>query len=403
MFKKISTILILVFSVSAFSAANLDGYKKRFKLIKNDQGELTYVQMNFLTKKLSIVPYLKQIKDDIKAEIARMNSKSYENDIQEFYNFLDAHAVKSAEHQESVLAVKDSLNNLKNVEVDKFFANVKTKNVLERFRKKLQEALRKYSLANIASVEDPKYFYKRNVTYLVVKEALEFAQKKFGNIPLLNLASFVIVKVHDMVLEQRLFHQNMLLHYLQNFSEAELGMTFDEANKVFSSIYESRISPINYRESQAAAADWAKYGLNKFYAMVRSGNNRLRRATITFDEVGSRLNFAFFIAKENGERVIKNLVHNKHSFSGKMATAYYLDKPDKVRRFRSLLNLGQVGLGFLPLPGWLKKQADSFIESFYVEQKILEGALIAYFESNQDSSMASAIKKQNINPYILFH
>lgn len=402
MFKKMCTLMVLLFSVSAFSQANLDGFKKRFKLIKNDKGELTYVQMNFLNQRLSLVPYLKQIKDDIKSEIERMRSKNYDQNMNEFYSYLGEGNTKNAEHQESILAVRDSLNNLKNIQVDEFFARVETKGVLENFRKKLQEALNKYSLVNIASTQDPKYFYKRNVTYLVVKEALKFAQKKFSNVPLLNLASFVIVKVHDLVLEQRLFHQNMLLHYLQNFPESELGMTTSEADRVFSSIYESRIAPINYRESQAAATDWAKYGLNKFYAMVRNGNNKLRRASRTFDEVGARINFAFFIAKEKGERVIKNLVQNQHSFSGKMATAYYLDQPDKVRRFRSLLNLGQVGLGFLPLPGWLKKQADNFIESFYVEQKITEGALIGYLESINDMELAKHIKKQNINPYILF-
>ena len=194
----------------------------------------------------------------------------------------------------------------------------------------------------------------------------------------------------------------MLLHYLQNSSEAELGLTVEEADKIFSSIYESRISAINYRESNQAAATWAKYGLNKFYAMVRTANNKLRRSARTMDAV-QRYNFAFFEAKIDGERVVKNLIHFKHGWSSQMATAYNYDQPDKVRRFRSLLNLGQVGLGFLPIPGWLKGQAESFIESYYVEQKRLEGALVGYFESNSNMVMAKAIKAQMINPYILFN
>ena len=84
-----------------------------------------------------------------------------------------------------------------------------------------------------------------------------------------------------------------------------------------------------------------------------------------------------------------------------MATAYNYDKPDQVRRFRSLLNLGQVGLGFLPLPSWLKNQVESFIESYYVEQKRTEGALVGYFDINGNQVMSQKIKEQLINPYIV--
>ena len=40
--------------------------------------------------------------------------------------------------------------------------------------------------------------------------------------------------------------------------------------------------------------------------------------------------------------------------------------------------------------------------SFYVEQKLTEGALVAYFESNGNQQMFQAIMKQNINPYLVY-
>ena len=235
----------------------------------------------------------------------------------------------------------------------------------------------------------------------MLKRAIEFAKQQFDNIPVLNLVAFIMVEVHEMVLEQRLFHQNMMLHYLENVKETEIGLTVKEADRIFSSIYESRIAAANIFESNRAAETWARYGLNKFYAMVRNANNRLRRSTRTFDEVGARYNFGFFEAKEDGERVVKNLIHNQHMFSSKMATAYNYDKPDEVRRFRSLLNLGQLGLGFLPIPGWIKAQVENFIQSYYVEQKRLEGALVAYFDINGNKEMAKNIHRQLVNPYIM--
>ncbi len=398
---KLGLLIFLSFSLNAFSAQDLSSFQKRFSLVKDETGKLTYVRMNMINKNWSISPYLYQIRDDIKREIERMQSKSYQEEMDAFITKLEQESDKSSEVQENIIAIRDSLENLKNVNVDKFFKLAQSKGVLKKFQDELKKALMMLDLSVIASTEDPRYFYKRNVTYNVVKKAIEFAQDRFDNIPVLNLVSFVIVRVHELVLEQRLFHQNMMLHYLENVKEAEIGLTTDEANKVFSSIYESRIDVINYGESNRAANTWAKYGLSKFYAMVRIGNNRLRRSRHTMDSVGARYNFAFFEAKEDGQRVVKNLIFKKHAFSKKMATAYNYDKPNEVRRFRSLLNLGQVGLAFLPIPAWLKNQVDGFIESYYVEQKRLEGALIAYFDINGNKEMSQNIQNQLINPYIL--
>lgn len=402
MFKFLVVPTLLLFSLTTFAQVNLDGYEKRFNVVRDVDGNATYVKMNFFTKGFSLMPYVNQIKNDIKTEITRMRSKAYGQEIEIFLEELEEGSEKSAEVQENIFAIRDSLKNLDNIKVEKVFSELNRGGVLQKFREELEAALDKYSLAVIASTEDPRYFYKRNVTYEVVTRALEFAKSRFSDIPLLNLASFVIVKVHDLVLEQRLFHQNMLLHYLQNTNEVELGLTTEEADKIFSSIYESRIAAINYRESNQAAANWTKYGLNKFYGMVRTANNKLRRTTRSMQGI-ERYNFAFFEAKVDGERLVYNLVHTKHSFSSKMAVAYNYEEPNKIQRFRSLLNLGQVGLGFLPIPSWLKGQVEGFIESYYVEQKRLEGALVGYFEMNSNLVMARAIKANTINPYILFN
>jgi len=399
MSKIICAMMVLTMSFSAMSAQNFDAFKKRFTYLKNAQGEVSYVRMN-MTAKFSIAPYIKMVVSDLKAEIARLKNKdSGEIEINEFIATLEQNSDKSIESEERILAIRDSLLNLKNIDVDGVFNEITKHNALEKFKNELKDALMLLDLSVIASTEDARYFYKRNVTYEVVKRAIDFAKSKFDNIPVLNLISFIFVRVHDLVLEQRLFHQNMMLHYLENSSESDLGITVKDADRIFSSIYESRIGAINLPESNRANDNWARYGLDKFYAMVRMANNKLRRSQSTYD-VKARYNYAFFEAIEDGERVIKNLVNNQHMFSGKMATAYNYDKPNEVKRFRTLLNLGQVGLGFLPLPGWLKGQVDNFIESYYVEQKRLEGALIGHFEMTGNTQMVQNIKMQLVNPYI---
>ncbi len=399
MLRFICMALLLTFSTGVFASQNLDGFTKRFNIVKNESGDVTYVRMNFVSK-FSLKPYLTQILSDLKSEISRMQSKSYDGELEQFLAKLEEGSDKSEELAENIYAVRKSLKNLKDVDVDAFFSKLNSFGIMDKFSRELKDALMLLDLSVVASTEDARYFYKKNVTYEVVKRVIDFAKSKLDNVPLLNLVSFVMVEVHELVLEQRLFHQNMLLHYLQNVSEAELGLTVSEADHVFSSIYESRISAINLPESNSAANNWDRYGLDKFYAMVRMGNNTMRRNTGDLDEVGDRLSYAFFDAVEDGETVVKNLFVKKHSFSKKMATAYNYDKPNEVKRFRSLLNLGQVGLGFLPLPGWLKGQVESFIKSYYVEQKRLEGGLVAHFEINNNFVMAKKIKAQLMNPYI---
>ncbi len=394
---RLIALAVMLTSLSCF--ASLEGFNKHFKFEKDQSGKVTYVQMNMVSN-FSLRPYLEQVKNDIKSEIRRMQQKGYDAELEGFIAHLEESSDKSPEAQESIWAVRDSIENLKNVKVDEIFAQVESRGVLKKFSDELKKALKVLDLRIIASTEDPRYFFKRNVTYEVVTRALEFAKKQFDNVPVLNLVSTIIVQVHDQVLEQRLFYQNMLLHYMDMVPESELGLTKIEADHIFSSIYESRIG-LNVLESNKIVKAWDTYGWNAFYGAVRQGNNRLRRTSGEFDQVGERLSYGFFKAVEDGEKVIKNLMVNKHKFSGKMATAYYYEQPDKVRRFRSLLNLGQLGLGFLPLPNWLKSQAESFIESYYKEQRRSEGALMAYFDMNKETKMRSLLKRQLVNPYII--
>jgi tRNA splicing endonuclease len=382
----------------------MDGFNKRFKIVKNDQGEVTAVRMKFLSN-FSLKPYLVQIKNDLKEEIARMQSKGKsvtDAELDALVDELIAGSDKSDEARENAYVVRDSLINLPNIDVDNSFKEVMKHDVLKRFEFDLRDALKMLDLRIVADPTDARYFYRKTVTYEVVSRALKFAKKRLGSVPVLNLATFIIVKVHDLVVEQRQFHQNMLLHYLEKF-ESKLGMSASDVNKVFSSIYESRIGVTGYLESNRAAASWDKYGIDKFFASVRAGNNKIRQATQYGTMSRSdKLNFSFIDATVDGKKVILNLVNNQHMFSGNMGIAYHYEQPNRVKRFISLLNLGQVGLGFLPIPGWIKSAAESFAESFYIKQKTAEGALVGHFESTGNSEMMDAIVRQNINPYLVF-
>ena len=396
-------VFIFSLAISAMADTNLEGFNKRFTFKRSADGSLQSVKMNFATKGFTIAPYLRQIKEDLKSEIERMRQKSvYQAELDEFTEFLGDGQPNTKENQENIALVRDAIENLPNVDVDSSFSQIQANGVLKQFEFDLKDALAMLDVSIIAYPNDARFFYRKNVTYEVVKKALDFAKKKFDSVPLLNLVSFVIVQVHDMALEQRTFHQNMMLHYLQNFSPEELGLNKKEADMVFSSIYESRISALNLPESNKAASNWLRYGSDNFFNIVRSANTKIRRSASTYDSVSTRYNYAFVEVVENGEKLVKNLVDGKHMFSSKASTAYNYTKPNQIKRTRALLNIGELALGFLPIPGWIKSQVEGFVESFYVQQRLTEGALVGYFESNGNSAMARTIKNQMANPYIIF-
>jgi hypothetical protein len=215
--------------------------------------------------------------------------------------------------------IKDSVNVVGRLDVEGLMAAIQKPDVLAQYENKLTQEMSTLSLNSVANLRDSRYFYKRAVTYKVVTWALDYAKKHFSQIPLLNTASYVIVQVEKMIRERRTFHQNMLLHYFENFNEKELGMTKEEVDRAFSSIYESRIAWSNPMESTNAVNNWDRYGLNIFYTGVRAANTKVRNMSDMGADVKTRYNYAFLEVMENGERLVLNLFNNKHMFSFKPA------------------------------------------------------------------------------------
>lgn len=408
-----SRLFTLVFGVllsfSAFAQdMALQGFNSRFTLVKNNEGKVTAVKLKKATTRFSIMPFIEQIKSDLMDEqqgfVALSEAqKEAEIDGMLFDMGLDPYAKDNG--ADEARKIKESLLNIPNINIEAAFKELNQRDFWREFEAKLHEAFLYIDPTVIANLEDPRFFYKKQVTYKVVAWALDQAKKRFSNLPILNIASFVIVRVHDMMMEQRHFHHNMLLHYFEAIPETKLGMTKEELDRTVSSIYEYRIDATDILSSNKAAKDWLNFGVNKFYAQVRSGNTRIRDwqspfSGVAFEDV-KKVNFAFAEATQQGSKRIFHLHLNAHQFSSKPALAYDYSNPKRVKRNRALLNLGGVALGFIQMPGWIKGNIDNFIKSFYVEQVRMEGALIGYFESTGNQAMINRIYAQRANFYIV--
>lgn len=403
----VGLLCMLVLSNSAF-AKSADAFHKRFQVIRSADGKLVGIRDRTLPVKFSVVPYIEMVKSQLKHEQSLMSpenlaSGEYEANVRsvldEDRELLLSQGYSQQEYDAYVENVVESLKKLAVVNVDTVFSNPVFNEVVSKYEGKITDAILLLDPTILANIQDPTFFYKRNVTYKAVSWALDFARKRLSNIPMLNTVSYVVVEVEKLITQRRNFHQNMLLHYLENFDEKELGLTHDEVNMIWSSIYESRIPWFAFWESSAAKGNWMKYGVNNFYANYRAATAKLQKAGALYTEVNERMNFGFQKVVYKNEKVVVNLFDNESMLQSRPAVAYNYDRPTQIARKRIMLNLAQLGLSFVPMSAIVKDSVGSFIKSFYLNQKLTEGALYGYFESMGEDSGMRQIKAQYMNPF----
>ena len=403
----VAMLCLFAVNTNTVFAKSAESFPKRFEIIRSDDGKLVGIKDRTLPVKFEVAPYVKMIKSQLMAEqslmVENLANGTYEAELravlEEDKDFWTANKVSKKEYEAYVQTTIDSLKELAALNVEAVFTNPMFKEVVSKFEGKITDAILLLDPTVLSNVKDPTFFYKRNVTYKAVSWALDFARKRLSNIPMLNTVSYVIVKVEKLITERRNFHQNMLMHYLENFDEKELGLTHDEVNMVWSSIYESRIEWFAFWESNNAKADWMKYGTKNFYQNFRLATGNLTKAESLYTEVGERLNYAFQDVTYNNEKVVVNLFDKESMFQSRPAVAFNYDRPTAISRKRIVLSLAELGLSFIPLSSQIKDTAGKFIKSYYVNQKITEGALYGHFESMGNERAMSQIKAQYMNPF----
>ena len=403
------TILALaaLMSLSAFAQErSVAGFNNRFDLVKSADGKVSVIKLKRATRFFSIKPFIEQIRNDLLGEQQNLKTMS----VAELDDLLisvgaNPYGLQSEAGTEEAQNFKNSILNVSHIDVNAAFTELDKTEFWAEFQRRLNEAMLFLDPSVVANLDDSRFFYRKAVTHKVVIWALNEAKKHFANVPVLNIASFVIVRVHDMMLEQRHFAHNMLLHYFETVNEAKLGMTKEEVDRATSSIFEYRIEATDIMGSNRANADWANYGMNNFFNIIRAGNLTVKTwsspmSSYAFSDI-KKLDFAFAEVTHEGSRKIYHLGHKANMFSSKPSLAYDFAKPKKVKRLRSLLNIGGVALGFLQLPPIIKVNAERFMNSIYVGQVRTEGALVGHFESTGETAMMKSIFDQRSNLYIV--
>ncbi|MFW5887441.1 MAG: hypothetical protein ACOCUH_01450 [Bacteriovoracia bacterium] len=418
-------VMLLSMASVAYGGITTEGFKKRFYLEKDVDGEVVAIYDKALALgNFSIKPALTAIAQNMDFHRQKISSKNKEyfeeiNSLNQLVALELEKALKDSDDQE----LKDALRQLKqnsksdtpfhqissalgllpDINFKELFSKENIKKVFKEFKKQMKLYFQQQNVATLARLDNPRYYYTQQGVNTAVRKTLEFARRKLDNIPLLNLISYIIVRTDRLIHDRRLYHQYMLKYYLERFDASELGLTKDEADRAMSSIYEAQIPLMSIRESNYAVRNWMRYGFDKFYMEVRRANTRARDVEYRYDRLGRQLGFAFQRAyTTNGKRYIIHLLNNKHMLSQKPAVAYNFDHPYRIVTIRILLGVAKIGVNFLPISDKIKGYIDRFVDSIYAKQRLTEGALFAYMESHERDDIARIIQMQTVNPYDLY-
>lgn len=155
--------LFVLFSVSAVANTNLNGFHKNFNVVKNDAGEVTEIRVKG-PGKFSLAMYLSYILRQLKVEQAKMQNKAdYEYEVRALLDefeediYFDKQDGRRYRRQRSDHIV-NSMFALKDLDIERVFADKKFKNVIADFERRLKKIFSSLDPRVISNIKDPKYF-----------------------------------------------------------------------------------------------------------------------------------------------------------------------------------------------------------------------------------------------------
>jgi hypothetical protein len=401
-------------------------FKEKFEVVRNAQGEISFVRSKKAVTTLALGPLLEMILREVKR--APVHAQLWSDQALSTKNYLNEtvdgsiYAKNSLQGSSFTAPMLYGVNTSGVQEVEELYQGIisLTKNsaapLLEKvksskdwqdFQKKITELFITVRPDVVANPEDPRYFFKREAITTISQTILKQAAQRMESVPFIGTLAFVFNQLGQFIGDQREFHQNYLLYLFENFPSSTFDMTDLEVAHTISSIYESKLGLMQYKKLEEVKRLWDQYGWNNFSATKRNAGSWLQ----TFENtrlyepgVSQRLSFAFAKVtlaqgKNAGNKFIINLLNTAHQFSSRPAVAYDLAHPKKVKSIRLLVRLGQLGLTFVPLNSNIKQLINNFATSTYRPHVMVEGALVAYLEVNGEQDLAAYISSQALNPY----
>lgn len=382
--KKIILILSLALSTSVFAGGSLDAFKKRFRIIRDEEGQALRIIDRSLHTRLSFNNFSKTyytwfIKESPELSFSgEFISPGAEAESAEINRQLNTILEKVRKYKLDVLIDGNSFKKI-NLFLSSEFKKVST-----------------VGFRTVSNLENTTYFYQNKHYKRIEAATKKEVNKYFPSIIDELVISYLVERYIGFLRDSRTFHQSILLHYLTSFKANELGMTKLEVSKAISSILEADIKFHNFLSKRRLKRNWDSYGRNK---LKEIGKESLKTA-LDYQELYEHTPFfanPYFARTKmrRGEEVWINPYYQNKALDNSPSLSFDFSRPNfvyKKRRYYELILFAEVQ------GDSNKKLKKYFTHLKFRRQMLKEGLLYGFYESNGDLKMMDKILKQSLNP-----
>jgi hypothetical protein len=253
----------------------------------------------------------------------------------------------------------------------------------------------------LAEPLDATFFFRGRLLEKALHELEALVVGTLDSVPAIGIVQWVFDRTISHIEERQLYYQNIILYYLETNDAQSLGFKETDVARIRSSIFESWITWWKFWESYGAKRNWMEFGNKEFARVQEDSAKRIALNTAQFDEIISKLNFAFVGTRVGESYLIYNSWKPANLLSSKMSIGYDFAHPRKLFVTRVAFDLLQIGLKFAPVPGPSKSAFNKMINSMYREQVRSEGALFAYADHAGMNDVAQNVVLQSVNPFLI--
>lgn len=375
---------LLSFSFSAFAQDSLEGFKKRFRVIRDEEGRAlriidrslhtrfgfksfssTYNSW-FIGERTGLLEGATFLSPDAEIE-SRTLSRELENILEEVRTFNLTALIASSGFDK----------------IDEF--------LIGEFKKVSTVGFR-----TVSNLENTTFFYQ-DKHYRKIEEATKKQVKKFFPSERdEEVVGYLVQRYIGYLRDSRTYHQSILLHYLTAYPAGQLNLAEAEVGMAISSILEGEIKWHDIFSRRRLKKKWQTYGLNKLKEVTKESMDRVVEYRDLYAHTPYFAN-AYFAKTQmkTGEEVWINAFYQSKALDNSPTLSYDYSRPDfvyKKRRYFELLLFAAIqGKG----PNRIKKY---FTHLQYRRQMLKEGMLFGFYEAKGDEKMMRQLIRQSLNP-----
>lgn len=341
----------------------------------------------------SVKEYVEFLRDTLM--LIKSNPKAFTKDLKPFGKVLD----EDGKEVDMPMLGEAALEELAKLDVKAVFSDPKFVKLIGEFEYELQTSIIFPYI--IAKPGNSKFWFTLAGPEKLLKKFIDLAWSLIDSYPGAALAHWIFERVISYIEARQNFYQKMVLHYMEHYFDDDLGFPLDDAARIRSSIFESKIKWYKFWESQYAQDNWLTYGNVHFTGERERADRKLREHQDQFSQIVARLDWAFVATADGENRYVHHTAVETGFLDDTLSVAYDFQDPKKLLRMRVFLDLLHIGLRFVPAPGPIKSLVDKLINTRYRPQIDMEGALYGYFDSTGNAEAAERTALQSINPFLI--